>query len=140
GLDPLAHAVREAAAVQAIYGAAGAECAGNDWQSFRRCAPRAAVIHLATHASASSTNGGTWLAFPSETVSLNRLWRELPELPAQPLVVLSSCQSAAGGSGEGLAGLVRPFLASGARAVVGTLWTIDDADAAVLFPALHRAF
>jgi CHAT domain-containing protein/tetratricopeptide (TPR) repeat protein len=140
GLDPLAHAVQEAAAVKAIYGAAGAECTGDDWQSFRRCAPRAAVIHLATHAAASSTNGGTWLAFPRETVSLNRLWCELPELPARPLVVLSSCQSAAGGSGEGLGGLVRPFLASGARAVVGTLWTIDDADAAVLFPALHRAF
>ncbi|HXO42918.1 MAG TPA: CHAT domain-containing protein [Thermoanaerobaculia bacterium] len=140
GLDPLAHAVQEAATVQAIYGVANADCGGNDWQTFCRCAPRAAVIHLATHAAASSTSSGTWLAFPRETISLSRLWRELPELAAQPLVVLSSCQSATGGSGEGLGGLVRPFLASGARAVVGTLWRIDDADAATLFPALHRAF
>lgn len=140
GLDPLAHAVQEAATVQAIYGAADVECGGNDWRSFRSCAPRAAVIHLATHAAAGSTSSKTWLAFPRETVSLSRLWRELPELAAQPLVVLSSCQSATGGSGEGLGGLVRPFLASGARAVVGTLWKIDDADAAMLFTALHRAY
>jgi CHAT domain-containing protein len=140
GLDPLAHAVQEAAAVQAIYGAADIECGGNDWRSFRSCAPRAAVIHLATHAAAGSTSSNTWLAFPRETISLSRLWRELPELTAQPLVVLSSCQSATGGGGEGLGGLVRPFLASGARAVVGTLWRIDDADAAILFTALHRAY
>jgi tetratricopeptide (TPR) repeat protein len=141
GLSPLARAGEEAAAVQAIYGDGHSACMVSDWESFRRCAPQAEVIHLATHAAADSTSSGTWLAFPRETVNLDRLWRELPELPSRPLVVLSSCQSAAtAGGGEGLGGLARPFLASGARAVVGTLWRIDDNEAASVFPALHRAY
>jgi CHAT domain-containing protein len=147
GLDPLRGAAAEAAAVRAIYGVtapggvAPPACTGGDWESFRRCSPQAEVIHLATHTAAGATASGTWIAFPRETVTLDRLWRELPPLPASPLVVLSSCQSAAAaGAGEGFGGLARPFLASGARAVVGTLWKIDDGDAATLFPALHRAY
>jgi CHAT domain-containing protein len=55
--------------------------------------------------------------------------------------VLSACQSvASAGGGEGLGGLARPFLANGARAVVGTLWKIGDEDAASLFPAFHQAY
>jgi CHAT domain-containing protein len=81
----------------------------------------------------------SWLAFERETISLDRLWRELPDLPQRPLVVLSACQSVAAG-GEGLGGLARPFLAGGAQAVVGTLWEIDDAEATDLFPAFHRAY
>jgi tetratricopeptide (TPR) repeat protein len=141
GLRPLKRAGEEADAVRAIYGGRPEACTANDWQSFRRCAPRSGVIHLATHAAADSTPTGTWLAFPSETVTLGRLWQELPDLPAHPLVVLSSCQSAAtAGGGEGLGGLARPFLARGARAVVGTLWKIEDDDASSLFPAFHRAY
>lgn len=142
GLRPLYQAEREAAAVLAVYGGAPADCRVTDWAGFRRCAPRVGVLHLATHASADSTRSErTWLAFERETVNLDRLWRELPDLPQHPLVVLSACQSAASaGGGEGLGGLARPFLASGARAVVGTLWKIDDGDAARLFPAFHRAY
>jgi hypothetical protein len=143
GLKPLPRAPEEAGAVRRVHaGSASQDCPASDWASFRRCAPRARVLHLATHASADSTRTGwSWLAFERETVSLDRLWRELPELPHRPLVVLSACQSvAAAQGGEGLGGLARPFLASGARAVVGTLWRIRDADAARLFPAFHRAY
>lgn len=141
GLKPLPRAEEEAAAVLEVHGGV-ADCPVIDWASFRQCAPRVAVLHLATHASAdSSRSERTWLAFERETVNLDRLWRELPDLPQRPLVVLSACQSAAtAGGGEGLGGLARPFLASGARAVVGTLWKIDDEDAASLFPAFHRTY
>ena len=62
-------------------------------------------------------------------------------MPLRPLVILSACQSVASvGGGEGLGGLARPFLAGGARAVVGTLWKIDDRYAAELFPAFHQAY
>lgn len=141
GLGRLPRAVEEAAAVNAVYGGDARACPVADWESLRRCAPRADVIHLATHAAAAPTPSGSWLALPRETVSLDRLWSELPELPARPLIVLSSCQSiATAAGGEGLGGLARPFLASGARAVVGTLWEIADEEAAALFSALHRAY
>lgn len=139
-LEKLPHAIQEAAAVRALY--RGEDCPVTDWAAFRRCAPTASVLHLATHASADSSGSGqTWLALEQETVSLDRLWKELPELPRHPLVVLSACQSvASAGGGEGLGGLARPFLASGARAVVGTLWKIDDEYAATFLPAFHRAY
>lgn len=50
-----------------------------------------------------------------------------------PLVVLASCASAGGRvlAGEGVQGLAQAFLAAGARAVVATLWPVDDDQAAV---------
>ena len=138
-MDRLPAAGEEAAAVRSVYGARAEDCPVGDWESLRRCAPLAPVIHLATHTAADPR--GSWIALPGETVSLDRLWRELPELPGGPLVVLSSCESVATAEGgEGLGGLARPFLASGARAVVGTLWPIDDPDAVAYFPAFHRAY
>lgn len=143
GLLPLPLAAGEAAAVRNVHGAAvEGGCPVTDWASFRKCAPRAEVLHLATHASANSLRSEwTWLAFERETVNLDRLWRELPGLPLRPLVVLSACQSvASAGGGEGLGGLARPFLASGARAIVGTLWKLEDEDAAFLLPEFHREY
>jgi CHAT domain-containing protein len=141
GLEPLPRAAEEAASVGEAYGGPGSnDCQVGDWVSFLRCAPRAGILHLATHAQAGSGGDKSWLAFGKETISLDRLWEELPDLSNRPLVVLSACQSVAAGRGDGLGGLARPFLASGARAVVGTLWKIHDEDAADLFPAFHRAY
>jgi CHAT domain-containing protein len=127
--------------VRDVYSSSALDaCRVNDWAAFLRCAPQAGVLHLATHAQAASQSDRNWIAFELETVSLDRLWRDLPGLPQRPLVVLSACQSVAAGGGEGFGGLARPFLASGARAVVGTLWKIHDEDAADLFPAFHRAY
>lgn len=43
------------------------------------------------------------------------------------LVVLSCCQSGLGDiKSEGMVSMCRAFLAAGARAVVGSLWSIDD--------------
>ncbi len=141
GLDPLPRAVGESDAVREVYGGAASDrCRANDWASFRRCAPRADVLHLATHASANSTRSEwSWLAFEKETVNLDRLWqrasRPAAPAPGRPLGLRERRRS----SGEGLGGLARPFLASGARAVVGTLWKIDDDDAASYFPMFHRS-
>jgi CHAT domain-containing protein len=56
-------------------------------------------------------------------------------------VVLAACQTAGGPvrEGEGVMSLARPFLAAGARGVVGSLWDLDDRAAAVAFTRLHRA-
>jgi CHAT domain-containing protein len=56
------------------------------------------------------------------------------------VVVLASCQSAEGTvlRGEGALSLARAFLEGGARAVVGSLWDIDDRDAADVFERFYR--
>jgi CHAT domain-containing protein len=56
------------------------------------------------------------------------------------LVVLAACGTAAGdGNGfDGPRGLAQAFLTAGAGAVVGTLWPVDDAEAAELFAEFHR--
>jgi CHAT domain-containing protein len=56
------------------------------------------------------------------------------------LVVLSACQSALGRDmrGEGLIGLTRGFLYAGARAVVASLWQVDDESTAELMKRFYR--
>jgi tetratricopeptide (TPR) repeat protein len=140
-LHDLPRANDEANEVLGIYGLRSNSCVVTNWEAFRLCAPKADIIHLATHATANSEMAQSWLAFPGETVNIERLWRELPTLPRHPLVVLSACESAATAKvGEGLGGLARPFLANGARAVVGNLWEVDDIEAGRIFLAFHRDY
>ena len=57
------------------------------------------------------------------------------------LVVLDGCRTAAGKSipGEGISGLAQAFLSAGASAVVGSLWTVDDAAAGKMIPWFYQA-
>lgn len=56
------------------------------------------------------------------------------------LVVLSACQTALGKDvrGEGLIGLTRGFMYSGARSVVASLWKVDDAATAEFMKRFYR--
>ncbi len=56
------------------------------------------------------------------------------------LVVLSACDSAAGQNvnGEGVMGLSYAFLRAGAKQVVSTLWSIDDAKSRELMIAFYK--
>ena len=62
------------------------------------------------------------------------------ELRAHPLVVLSACGTLRGETTHvaGMASLSRAFLTAGARAVVGTLWEIEDDIAPQLFLRFHE--
>jgi CHAT domain-containing protein/tetratricopeptide (TPR) repeat protein len=57
------------------------------------------------------------------------------------LVTLSGCQTALGRDigGEGLVGLTRGFMYAGARAVVASLWQVDDESTAELMKRFYRA-
>jgi len=61
------------------------------------------------------------------------------DVPAE-LVVLNACDSAAGEnlSGEGVMGLSYSFLRAGAKQVVSTLWSIDDAKSRELMIAFYK--
>lgn len=56
------------------------------------------------------------------------------------LVTLSACSSAKGkgGSGDEVLGLARAFFYAGARAVVASLWNVDDASTAALMQLFYR--
>jgi CHAT domain-containing protein/tetratricopeptide (TPR) repeat protein len=66
---------------------------------------------------------------------------EVQELDLRPteLVVLSACETALGQPvpGEGLLGLQRAFQVAGARALVASLWKVDDAATAVLMEEFY---
>lgn len=57
------------------------------------------------------------------------------------LVVLSACQTALGKEidGEGIVGLTRGFMYSGASGVVSSLWKVEDAATAELMKRFYRA-
>jgi CHAT domain-containing protein len=61
--------------------------------------------------------------------------REIVDLDLEGrVVVLTACRSASGAllEGEGVVGLARAFFVAGARAVVGSLWPLQDDEAARL--------
>jgi CHAT domain-containing protein/tetratricopeptide (TPR) repeat protein len=101
------------------------------------------VVHIAAHGSLSKA---TIMLAPSEETRATKIPEEndymltmadvqKAQVRAQ-LVVLSCCHSGRGEiRAEGVVGMCRAFLASGARAVVASLWAIDD-DATLDFMSL----
>ncbi len=146
-LEPLAWAGREVAGIERFYGPLAERLAPEQAtvDSFLRRAAAKTVVHFAGHAIAnddapsrsvlllarSATHSG---ALTAEEL-LSRL-----ELRKTRLVVLSACSSAGGRSigSSGLAPLVRPFLAGGVPAVVGTLWNVSDSSSASLLVSFHE--
>jgi CHAT domain-containing protein len=104
---------------------------------------KARIIHLATHAKADDRSGDySYLAFaPQKDNNPNALVyvRDLYNLRLNAdLVVLSACETGIGKlqRGEGVISLVRAFAYSGAKAIVTSIWSVNDAktkDLMVLF-------
>ena len=103
-----------------------------------------AALHLVAHGTldASAPMHGHLLLGDHEA-GLSRLeaWQVEELTLASPLVVLSACHAAQGAPlpGAGLLGLTRGFLTAGARQVIASLWTVDDASTVDFMAALHAS-
>lgn len=97
------------------------------WTTFARRAPGTAIVHLAAHGMHRTARPGfSGLRFADRWVSSSDL--ETIDLRGV-LAVLSACESGlhlSRGLGDEPTGLARTFIASGASAVLVTLWPVDD--------------
>jgi CHAT domain-containing protein len=81
---------------------------------------------------------------PAGSTGDDGIWTALEvgesELTGVDLVVLSACETGLGqaAGGEGLLGLQRAFQAAGARAVVASLWRVNDDATRVLMAEFYR--
>jgi len=142
-LSHLKFARNEALAVAALYKDARA-LLGDDATRQRILdeLPGSNVLHLAAHVVVDPRNP---LASFVATADPGRAPLRASDLDAErlagiDLVFLSACDTAPGfadGDREGVAGLVRAFLASGVPSVVATLWAVDDQAAAQLATRFH---
>lgn len=150
GLSRLPEASAEIAAIASLYPATSQVVLGAEATRPRFLATldRWPVLHYAGHAvddprnpdfahlvlapSTAPVDAGMLFAHEIRTRRLQRL----------RLVVLSACDTigAADSRVRGLSGLARSFLDAGVTAVVGSLWSVDDAVARRLLPDFHRRF
>lgn len=101
---------------------------------FLQIAGNCRILHLATHGQASDQSGDyAFLAFhtPNDSLETGLLFvRDLYNLQLNAdLVVLSACETGMGQlrRGEGIVSLARAFAYAGARGIVTSLWSVNDA-------------
>jgi len=105
---------------------------------------RYAALHLAAHAVIDDDQPGrsALVLAPGSSDEDGLLQpRDIAALDLdQTLVVLAACRSSTGKMvrGEGPVGLTRAFFQAGARAVVATLWELDDAASSALFAGFYE--
>lgn len=145
-LRPLPLAAEEAEAVRAAFG-------GDSQVLVREAATEAAVkaqplseyrvLHLAAHGIVSTKvpARSALVLRPSEAEDGLLQAREILNLRLNAsLVTLSACETSTGTAQgqDGVASLVRPFVAAGARAVVANLWAADDTFSAAMMREFYQ--
>lgn len=106
------------------------------------------IVHIATHSIVNSNHpelSGIVLSMVNEQGQEEDGFLQLHDIYSlkldAELVVLSACNTGLGKDvrGEGLVGLTRGFMYSGASGVVASLWKVDDAATAELMTHFYKA-
>ncbi|HXH23968.1 MAG TPA: CHAT domain-containing protein [Vicinamibacterales bacterium] len=146
-LRPLPLAAEEAEAVRTAFGAGASHVLVRD--AATEAAVKAQplgdyrVLHLAAHGIVSTKvpARSALVLRPSEAEDGLLQAREILNLRLNAtLVTLSACDTSTGAAQgqDGVASLVRPFVAAGARAVVANLWAADDTFSAAMMREFYR--
>jgi CHAT domain-containing protein len=144
-LPPLDSAEREAVFVARAH--QSARIATRDTATadrFFRDAPAFRFVHFAGHAvmqNAEPGNSALICASPANgggAVTSRQIARM--RFTSTDVVILAACSTMTGRNAavEGVSSIARAFLVAGVPSVVGTLWDIEDRDAAPLMRALHE--
>ncbi len=143
-LTPLAGAEAEARTVAQILNAQPLIGNAATEAIVRRALENSRIVHLATHGTFDERDGlRSAIAF-APTADLDG-WltsREVLELDLNAeVVVLSACSTGRGRiTGDGVIGLSRSLVASGASSVVVSLWNVDDAATEALMGSFYDAW
>jgi CHAT domain-containing protein/tetratricopeptide (TPR) repeat protein len=151
-LRSLSHTRIEAKAIQSLAGA-NSTFVKYDFQANREVVTDAPlkqydILHFATHALIHDQRpalSGIVLSMVDENGSRRNGFLQLHDIYsldlAAELVVLSACQTARGKEvrGEGVIGLTRGFLYSGAQRVVSSLWSVDSLATSELMTHFYRS-
>lgn len=100
------------------------------------------IVHLATHGQFKSSSSQSFLLTAEGRINLDELdvlarTARIRGIPIE-LLVLSACETAAGDQ-DAVLGLAGAAFRSGARAVIASLWPINDASTARLMPELYSS-
>ncbi len=149
GLGGLTYAGAEARALERMYAPDAKSLVGGEATvpAFFEHARTKTIVHIAAHALANPDEPPRSLLLfapsPGHSGALDaeELLIRL-QLGQTKLFVLSACSSARGlpVGPQGVAPLVRPLIAAGVPAIVGTLWDVDDATAKELMVSFHRHY
>jgi len=144
GLNPLKFNIPEADQLNQIMGGDVFSALSATEPKFIEVAPFYRIIHLATHGKANDQAGDySFLAFTEIADSLENEFlytRDLYNLRLNAdMVVLSACETGVGElqRGEGIVSLARGFSYAGAKSIVTTLWSINDATTVELMEGFY---
>lgn len=142
---PLPYSEMEASGIRDMYSRARICTRENaNKKVFFKEAPRQDIIHLATHAYIDDNFdafSGLVLATTEDTTDDGMLMGyEIADYRLKcDLITLSACETGRGEiiAGEGVMGLPRIFLRSGAKSVLMTLWKVEDRFSSMLMPVFY---
>ena len=145
GLGTLNFNINEVENIQKIIG--GDVIIGEEAfkEEFCKQAPNYQILHLSTHAKANDINGeDSYIAFSSKGDSKKNELLFVSEIYNLALdadmVVLSACETGIGQlqKGEGILSLARAFSYTGAKSIISSMWSVDDARTKTLMEFFYQ--